>query len=556
MPDFDLSAKTMENLSNAADLASSAGSAAVSAVTNAATNIGNAAKNAFNNAAGLVTDLTESNEKPLSNWNNKGSGTSLSNKAGFVDLFPIGRPCRFNGTVDKYQRFGNYLRAKMSVIDLIPVDYGMNLKRMASLVKGEEVKTEEGSSNSIFDIGYEKNIKLFQDLCWYHGLSGEDCDDKKEYAGIRLFTTDDTTANDTIQVQYKDSSFQGLSDGMSQLGQKYKDMAMSISATGAREFATNASEILRKKSAEITGAAGGGPVLQDLISGLTSVAGDMLISGNKMTFPKIWQSTTYSGHLSVNIRLVSPYGHPAAVKEFILKPISYLILLAAPQTPNGVTYGNNIPVTIKAYGLNYTVLGSIASMTFRRGGSDTSFNLYRQPLTIDVSIEFQTLFDAFAVFNPSLDNDLTMDMDIFKDSMLTSADDLNMYTAENKNHLMTSLGTILASLRPVRIVDTQMDPQVYGSFTPPDRADIPDAPSFTPLTGNLGSTISSAVSSFGNFANMVTNAPSLIQQGISNAVYNTAKGTVNSIATTASSWISKPAAAADAVRNTIMGNLF
>ena len=92
--------------------------------------------------------------------------------------------------------------------------------------------------------------------------------------------------------------------------------------------------------------------------------------------------------------------------------------------------------------------------------------------------------------------------------------------------------------------------------TPPDRADIPDAPSFTPLTGNLGSTISGAVSSLENFANMVTNAPSLIQQGITNAVYNTAKGTVNSIATTASSWISKPAAAADAIRNKININLF
>jgi len=60
----------------------------------------------------------------------------------------------------------------------------------------------------------------------------------------------------------------------------------------------------------------------------------------KMTFSERFGSQLhYSGNLSVNIRLVSPYGHPKAVKEFILKPLSYLLLLAAPQTTNGVTYG-------------------------------------------------------------------------------------------------------------------------------------------------------------------------------------------------------------------------
>jgi len=282
-----------------------------------------------------------------------------------------------------------------------------------------------------------------------------------------------------------------------------------------------------------------------------------------MTFPKIWQSTTYSGNLSVNIRLVSPYGHPKAVKEFILKPLSYLLLLAAPRTANGVTYGKNIPITIKAYGLNYTILGALSSITFRRGGSDTSFNLYKQPLTIDLSIEFQTLFDAFAVFDPGSSPEkskLTFDKDIFSTSNIGLDDPNNLgrfaYDKTSSFHIMTSLGMILSSLKPIGLIDAEVNPQVYGLFSPPARDDIPDMPPFIPVTGNLGSSISSAVDSIGAFGKMITNAPKLLQQGLSNAVYNSAKGSVSSILGKSSKYINNVGGAANKVVNTVHKNLF
>ncbi len=529
---------------NAVDTVTAAGSAVATSVTNTAKNL----SKAFSDAKGLVTDQTNTNKKNLkvsTPWTVSDTDKNLQ------DLFMIGRPCKFNNIVDRYNRFGNYLRSKMSVIDLIPVDYGVDLKRMTEMVAGKVDSTN--NKVSIYSIGYQEKIALYKRLCKYHGL--------KEYVGVRLFTTDDTTASDTIQVQYKDSTFQGLSDSLSSAGQSYRDAANSLLGSHAQEFSNKVTTAGAEMAQKATDSLGGGPGLQELMKGVASVAGDMVMRGNKMTFPKIWQSSTYNGNLSVNVRLVSPYGHPKAVKEFILKPLSYLILLSAPQTINGVTFGGSIPITIKAYGLNYTVLGSISSMTFRRGGSDSSFNLYRQPLTIDISIEFQTLFDAFAVFDPQNENNplnLKTDKDIFKSPMLSDASSLNMYTPENKNNMMVSLGTILASLRPVRIVgmDMNVDPQVYGMFEPPTRTDIPDAPSFTPLTGNLGSSISGAVSSIGSFASMVTNAPKLIQQGLSNAVYNTAKGTVGSISSSASGYINGGAAAASSIRNKIMGNLF
>ena len=512
------------------------------------TSITSRVNKAFSNVRDLVTGQTKTNEKI----------PRIANEWKVIDedykLFRIGRPCKFNSIVDRNQRFGNYLRSKMSVIDLVPVDYAIDFAHMADMVAGKSWDDKQDLKKkvaTIYSYGYDKQIAVYKRICAYHGLD--------EYCGIRLYTTDDTTANDTIQVQYKDSTFQGLSDSLSSFGQQYRDIANSAMGSNMRPLFTDKVRATAIKTVgNVTEKMGGGEALQDLMKNMTSVITDIGLTGNKMTFPKIWQSSTYNGNLSVNVRLISPYGHPKAVKEFIMKPLSYLVLLAAPQTMNGVTYGGSIPITIKAYGMNYTILGSIASITLRRGGSDTSYNLYRQPLTVDVSIEFQTLYDAFAVFDPTEKDPLELkaDKDIFESDMLDDPESLNMYTRENNNNLMTTLSTFLSSFRPVRITELDMDPQVYGFFTPPSRDDIPLSPALTPVVGNLGSSISSAVDSVGKFANMVTNAPKLIQQALSNAVYNTAKGSVNSIANTASGWLNAGTSFRNNVVTKVMGNLF
>lgn len=488
-----------------------------------------------------IRGVTFKNQEQIIQSPGKISGTEPG------ELFMIGRPCKFNSDVDKFQRFGNYLRMKMNVVDLIPVDYSMDIKNMWKMMSEETRKTFK---DSIYSLNYGGQIEVYKRICNYHGL--------KKYSGIRLFTTDDTTANDTISVQYKDSTFQGVADQLTDIGQKVRNVASTV-------FGSKASDVLKTGSTELGNVVrgtgnelGASQGVQDLLGTLTEVVSDMGLNGNKLTFPKIWQSSSYAGNLSVNIRLVSPYGHPNAIKEFIMKPLSYLILLAAPQTTNSITYGGNIPITIKAYGMNYTTLGAISSMTFRRGGSDTSYNLYRQPLTIDVSLEFQTLFDAFAVFDPLQGDNLTTDQNIFNDPQLTNVSpySLDAYTRDSQHHYMTTLGTILASLRPIQISGFSVNPQVYGSFIAPSRDDVPDDYTFIPLTGNLGSAISGAVSSIGNFANMVTNAPKIAQQALSNAVYNMSKGAVSTITGTASGWLNAASSRVNDVVNTVNMNIF
>ena len=297
------------------------------ALADKATGAGNDIKNAFNDAKGLVGKQTISNKKTLTKWEVKQDEILEA-------LFPIGRPCKFNQAIDQYHRFGNYLRSKMSVIDLLPVDYGIEYKRMIEMLKADN----EGQFTSIYNFGYGKdngllksNITIFKNICEYHGL--------KPYTGIRLFTTDDTTTSETIQVQYKDKTFQGFADKLTEGAAPYRDFASSIMGSKSKSFMTNVSNTAIKTAKELTDKSGAKGKLADFIGGAIGVATDMVMEGNRMTFPKIWQNTTYHNNLSANIRLVSPYGHPKAIKEFIMKPLSYLILLAAPRTKDGLTYG-------------------------------------------------------------------------------------------------------------------------------------------------------------------------------------------------------------------------
>ena len=475
------------------------------------------------------------------------------------NLFPIGRPCQFNDTVDKYRRFGNYQRSKMSVIDLIPVDYDIDFHRLASVVtSSNHYKTEEDRNKDIatlYKIKYEKQIKIFQRICKHHGLPDK-------YAGLRLYSTDDTTANDTISINYGESFFQEKANQISEKGEKIKHLFKTLFGSQASEMTKKLNPLIEDTSVKLLKEVHDfGPAINDMIKSLTGVGTDLFLAGNRMTFPKIWQNSTYANNLSVNINLISPYGHPKAIKEFILKPLSYLIILAAPHTINGVTFGGNIPITIKAYGLNFTVLGSLSSIVFRRGGSNTSYNLYRQPLSIDISLEFQTLYDSFAVFDPGTpkeDINKQFDFEIFKKDELINPDNLGRfeYKTASSLHLMTSLGTILTSLKPIGLVDTLQDPQVYGLFEPPSRLDLTGFPPFTPVLGNLGSFLSGLIDNIGKYKDLLLNAPYLLQQGLANLIYNLVKGTVGDINKSASRYINDINGTGSKVLSIIKGNLF
>lgn len=393
---------------------------------------------------------------------------SISEAPADGNMIVIGKPYLFNENVDPYGRLSKYIRAKMSVIDLIPCEYEIAFYKM------KKAATEGGNpaAGGPFKISYEKKIKEFNDICRLHGLG-----QKTTYYGIRLYTTDGTTATDSFNIQYKDNFFQSKVDSLTEKVRSMTEIIRSVTANSAA-LADKANKGVAggiKAGAEKFGAS---KDLQNTIEQMMLSLGDIVLKGNRLVFPKIWQNSTYNNALSAQIRLISPYGHPKAIKQFIIKPLMFLLFLASPQTSDGLSYGNCIPLTIKAYGMNYTVLGSINSITLRRGGEDTSFNVYRQPLVVDVSIDFQTLFEGFAVFKPPAEEEkdkYTPDYYVFGEGRLEDPTSgvIDQSVLQEINHPLMTMSKFLTSLQPINIGVTEGDFQVYGNFLKPDKPDMP-----------------------------------------------------------------------------------
>jgi hypothetical protein len=123
---------------------------------------------------------------------------------------------------------------------------------------------------------------------------------------------------------------------------------------------------------------------------------NMLYEGRTLSLPKIYKTSTYTPSLSLNVRLISPYGSPKSIKKHVVEPLVYLLLLASPSTTDGLTYGKGTFLKVKCYGSADINLGYIENISIKRGGSDVTFNKHGQPLFVDVSITIKSAFSGFA----------------------------------------------------------------------------------------------------------------------------------------------------------------
>jgi hypothetical protein len=354
-----------------------------------------------------------------------------------LDLFRIGKPTGFHKAVDPDSRIKYYMESKMNVIDIIPCSYTIPLGKSVEIENNDKVLTPlKGLTPAI---GYEQAVKAYQDVCTVYGLDGK-------YAGLRLYITDETTSTDQFDVSYSDNMIEGQVNALSDMGRQFKNIMRSVSS----QYDTVAAEYGQKVGGAIGGMAGNlGEMLTDnlqLKEGLSQLGasvGTAIALGQKFSLPKIWSDSNYSPNMNAVIKLVSPYGHPDAIKEFIIQPLMYLLIMASSRTLDGISYGSAPKVTVKAYGVAHYPLAGITGITIMRGGADTSFNIYRQPLSVNVSLSFQPLVSGFAAYEEAGHESS------YKDTNLINSD-LNNGQA-GQRALFPTLGTYIDSLKPIAI---------------------------------------------------------------------------------------------------------
>ena len=321
------------------------------------------------------------------------------------DFMYIGKPCAFHETVDPNHRIGKFLRNRMSIIDLIPCYFKIDFSKAS-----DSTSDASGLTPSVV---YDESIPEFKDTCIGHGLD--------PVTALRIYTTDDTTVSDNISNNLKDNYFQQALNSLSEKGQPIRDFMGSLDQNAIDSLIGS-----------------GGGTGNGLTDKLLKTAVNIAIKGHRVSLPSIWSDSTYTPNFQAIVKLASPYGDPKAIKEFIIKPLLYLLILGSPKTEDGVSYGKPFFLTIKAYGLNYTPIGIISNITLRRGGNDTSFNIYKQPLTIDVSLDFSYLIKGFAHWKQGKG-----DVNVFNTS-----EDFEYCKEEVGDTALPTLSHIVKSLRP------------------------------------------------------------------------------------------------------------
>jgi hypothetical protein len=112
--------------------------------------------------------------------------------------------------------------------------------------------------------------------------------------------------------------------------------------------------------------------------------------------PKVWKNSDYNSSMNIMVKLISPSGDTESIRKYIKEPLEILMRAGAPVTFDGVMAGYPMIWEVRAHGLAHFKLGAISALTITRGGNDTVFNKYDEPLNIDVRVMITPVNDGFA----------------------------------------------------------------------------------------------------------------------------------------------------------------
>ncbi len=340
---------------------------------------------------------------------------SPSEDSGSSEVVEIGKPCTYHEDIDPGHRISSFFKERMTVVDLMPCRYSISFS-------SAEDEDESIASGLLPKMDYEKGMSEYSARCTHHGV---------DPAGmLRVYTTDDTTSSDQFSNHLKENYFKTAINRASEMGDPLRDIVKSADDRSVSDIFN----MLKKK----TGLNNEDGKLKN-IRAIAASAVDVIGKGHRLSLPSIWADSSYDPNFLMNIKLLSPYGDPEAIKEFVVKPLIYLLILGSPETEDGVSYGYPFFLTLKAYGMSYSPLAMISNMTMRRGGAQSHFSIYRQPLCIDVSIEFQFAVQGFAHHN----EDSLGDIDIFSSAAVSES-----LASSPTTTALPTIGHIVKSLQP------------------------------------------------------------------------------------------------------------
>jgi len=338
-------------------------------------------------------------------------------------VYDMGNLIRLRKECDDGFRITDYIRSHLAVLDLQPVNYSLTL----------------ASHNKTWGVQYDfdRAASDYAKVLTKYKLAPKNL--------LRLWLTDDTVISDNFYNNFNPNIIEtGLNslDGMSNTIKTMRQLAQSQSNTNLKPLQDRVVNTINKglktTSSFLFGDAELATELTAQAMSVTNTVGEVIFQGKHISLPKIWTSSSYSPTLTVTVKLVSPYGNKESIKEFIIRPLMYLLALISPKTSDGLSYGLSQPLYVNGHGVANINLAAVQSVTMRRGGRETAFNIYKQPLILDIMISIQPLAEGFGAVVGDAEDVATMDQ----------AAEPGGSKSGVTGPAITTLGNIIQSLRP------------------------------------------------------------------------------------------------------------
>jgi hypothetical protein len=293
-------------------------------------------------------------------------------------LQEIGSAIKLNSLCDPFHRISNKLSTFMTYVDLIPVDWDLDLPGF--LKEGKE--HNKGAVKYTFKLPIER----FKNRCKKYGLP--------EKSGLRVVTSGTSSYSEHIENAFSGNMISTSVNETFAVTNKFRQLAGSGGLTP--EEISNKVKTSGNFQKTVDAMKGvkegwGGDAMQ--------LAEDLIFKGRQLSLPKIYTGTTYTPSFQGQIKLVSPYGSPKAIQKHILEPLVYFLLLVSPDTSDGVSFGGYTFLKVKGYGICDISLGYLTNLTITRGGGESVSNKYGQPLSVTVGFNIASAFDGFACVN-------------------------------------------------------------------------------------------------------------------------------------------------------------
>lgn len=293
-------------------------------------------------------------------------------------FFVIGKVPGYNKHINKRYSYEDKLLPHMAFVDLYP--------RTLKLNRGLDIKNPNDLKTFVNDVltyeDEEHPMKWFNKVMSSHSQYLTNYNPSAGYDGIRFIATVDSAINNSISHEYDENILDRSATGI-------KDfiLALADSKTGGKTSTVfNAGVKTASAYKMLSGNQYNGDMdLNDFFGTLDA------LSGYRIHMPKMWTNTNVQDILQLSIKLTSPSGDPESIKRYIIEPLIIIFIMSSPLSRTGTDLSTPFIYEVDAHGIGHYKLAGITNINFDRGGTDVDFNIYQQPLTVNVRLTLQPL---------------------------------------------------------------------------------------------------------------------------------------------------------------------